>query len=140
MATATTTKPIDPGTLSATLGGVSVDLQGDGNSTMEKTVRADVPQADLDAAIAAHTHTPPRYITKDEFLARFLDDETVEIFHSEDPNVVKAYNALMAHPRDEVNLEADRTKNYVNYLESTAVRRDGVTKILPVNGAARVLA
>lgn len=96
---------------------------------------------DLQPTITAHKPpAAPAFITKREFMERFLDDEAVEILNSRDKQVVKAYNRLVLHPVDAVNLKAPDTVMLVNYMESTALRADGVTKILAAGRAAEILA
>lgn len=58
MASTITTKRLNPGQLSAQLGGLTVQIVGDPASNAEKTVSADVAQAVLDDAIAAHAYDP----------------------------------------------------------------------------------
>lgn len=139
MARVTTTQAVDVEQLTAELG-AGVRTRGASPTTAgaEKEIHADVEQAALDAALAAHQFSPPAYVTKEQFMERFHDDEAVEIHNSRDPLVVKAFNTLVMHPRDEVNLRAQRTIDFVTYME-TALREDGVTPILSAGRAAEIL-
>lgn len=56
----TTTKKLDPTALAALLGGAMVRLRGDwGREGEETVVEADVPQATLDAVLAAYVWAEP---------------------------------------------------------------------------------
>jgi hypothetical protein len=80
---------------------------------------------------------PAKRVPTARFVRRFHEDEADEAEASTDPYVVGLWAELDRRPF--VRLDSPTTVNGVNYLETTALRADGVTKILPAGRATQIL-
>lgn len=118
MTSVTTTKTVNLTQLTAELGGVGLSMVGDGNSDGEKTITGDLEMAILDAAIAAHSYTPPVWIDKEIWKARLTNSEYSAIWASTDPIVMRLRDKLNGWngPLNLADGKPDGMINGVSYL------------------------